>query len=315
MQTTSRPCYICQETENPIVASEPVEHRFDRPLLPEGVYNFARCRQCSTLYVDSNVSDDYLREFYAKETAESASEAARGIDHAQIVALRLPEFRRHWERIKRLRAPRPGDELLDVGSQTGDFGVLAQQDGVQPHGVELSRSYADLCQQRWGRNSRIHCGPIADAPFHSGQFQYITCFETLEHMCDPIGALRRFRSWLAPDGLLAISVPSSDYFHFKFWLLRRSPLTPVARRVFERRLDFYKTQVLPHTHIYNFSHRSVRLLLERGGFQPVFLELTGWHGRIGSLAGVVARVLEAASSSRIGLAPSLFAVGRPIPLG
>jgi len=312
MQTTSRPCYICKETNNPIVASEPVEYRFNRPLLPEGVYNFARCRRCSTLYVDSNVTDEYLNEFYANETAESASEAARGIDHAQIVALRLPEFQRHWGRIKKLRPPRQGDQLLDVGSQTGEFGALVQQDGVQPHGIELSRSYADFCRERWGSGSQVHCGPIRDAPFRRAQFQYITSFETLEHMCDPIDALCRLRPWLAPDGLMALSVPSSDYFHFKFWLLRRSPLTPLARRVFERRLEFYKKQVLPHTHIYNFSHKSVRLLLEHGGFQPVFLELGGWHDRIGSLVGVLARVLETASFSRIGFAPSLFAVGKPL---
>jgi hypothetical protein len=132
-------------------------------------------------------------------------------------------------------------------------------------------------------------------------------------MCDPIQVLCHLRTWLAPDGLVAVSVPSSDYFHFKFWLLRRSPLAPVAKRILERRLEFYKRQVLPHTHIYNFSHKSVQLLLERGGFQLVFPELTGWHGRAASVVGMFARMLEAVSGSRIGFAPSLFAVGKLSP--
>jgi len=311
MQTTARACYICKETNNPIIASEPVEHRFGRPLLPEGVYNFARCRRCSTLYVDSNVTDEYLKDIYANETIESAGEATGGVEHAQMLSRRLPEFERHWARMKKLRPPRPGDQLLDVGSQTGEFGALVQQDGVQPHGIELSRSYADFCRERWGSGSQVHCGPVTDAPFRRGQFQYITSFETLEHMCDPIDALCRLRIWLAPDGLLALSVPSSDYFHFKFWLLRRSPLSPVAKWVFERRLEFYKKQVLPHTHIYNFSHKSTQLLLERGGFQPVFLELTGWHDRLGTFVDPLARALEVISGSRMGLAPSFFAIGTP----
>jgi hypothetical protein len=46
-------------------------------------------------------------------------------------------------------------------------------------------------------------------------------------MCDPIYALRRLRSWLSADGVLALSVPSSDYFRFEFWLLRNSPFAPV----------------------------------------------------------------------------------------
>lgn len=311
MQITSRPCYICREIGNPIVANEkPVEHRFKRPLLPEGVYSFARCRRCSTLYVDSDVTDEYLNEIYALETVDTTKEATNGIEHAQILGLRLPEFRRNWELMKRVRPPAPEDRLLDLGAQTGDFGSVARQDGVAPNGIELSNAYAEACRKRWGPGSEVHCGPLKKAPFRKEEFQYITAFETLEHMCDPIEALRHMRSWLAPDGILALSVPSSDYFHFKYWLLRRSFLVPVTRRYFERRAAFYRNQVLPHTHIYNFSHCSVRLLMEQGGFKPVFIGLTGWHGGLGSTVGVLARTLEALSGSRVGFSPSILAIGK-----
>jgi hypothetical protein len=128
-------------------------------------------------------------------------------------------------------------------------------------------------------------------------------------MCNPIEALRRLRSWLALDGILALSVPSSDYFHFKYWLLRKSLLAPATRKYFERRSAFYRNQVLPHTHIYNFSNRSVRLLMEQAGLKPVFLGLTGW-GRMYSTVGLLAKTLEALSSSRVGFAPSIFAIGK-----
>ena len=87
-------------------------------------------------------------------------------------------------------------------------------------------------------------------------------------------------------------------------------LASLAQRILERLLSVYKTQVLPHTHIYNFSHTSVRLLLTRAGFTPVFVGLTGWHGRIGSLCNLGGRLLEVASGSRIGFAPSLFVIAR-----
>jgi 2-polyprenyl-3-methyl-5-hydroxy-6-metoxy-1,4-benzoquinol methylase len=315
MQTAARTCYMCGGTNSPIVANEPVERRFGRPLMAEGGYNFARCRHCATLYVDSSVTDEYLSEVYAKETAEATAQMTGGVAHDQMLARRLPEFQRHWRLMKKLRPPSSGDRLLDVGAQTGDLGALAQADGVQANGIELSTSYAETCRRRWGHLSVVHCGPVKDAPFKQGEFQYITSFETLEHMRDPIEALRHMRPWLAQDGILALSVPSTDYFHFKFWLLRRSPLTAVAKWVFERRWEFYKEQALPHTHICNFSHKSTQLLLERGGSQPVFLELTGWHDRLGTFVDPMAGALEVISGSRIGLAPSLFAVASPLPCG
>lgn len=313
-QTTSRSCYICGSTDNPIIADErPVEHRFGRPLMPEGVYRFARCRQCSTLYVDSDVTDEYLSAIYENESLESVHELRKEIDHSKILNRRIPEFRYHWEQMKKLRRPKPQDKLLDVGCQTGDFGAVVQQDGVQPNGTELSESYASICKARWGNEAQVHLGSLSDAPFQNRQFQYVTAFETLEHMCDPIEELRRFRTWLADDGLLAISVPSSDYFNFKYWMLRKSPVASVVGKAFERRAAFYKHQVLPHTHIYNFSHKSIGLMLRRAGYQPIFLSVTGWHGPRGKVMRPVSRALEAVSQSRIGLAPSLFAIARPLP--
>jgi 2-polyprenyl-3-methyl-5-hydroxy-6-metoxy-1,4-benzoquinol methylase len=311
LETTARSCYVCASSVNPIVAVEESERRFGRPVMPEGVYRFARCRTCDTLYVDSNVTDAYLADLYKEETIDVGAERSEeGSAHEQVLELRLPEFRKNWARMKQVRPPKPGDHLLDLGCQMGDFGACAQRDGVQPHGIELSEFYAKACRSRWGTNSQVHCGPIASADFKGLKFQYISAFETLEHMCDPISVLLKFRDWLAPDGLLAISVPSSDYFHFKFWLLRQSPVATVLNSVFKRRSAFYASQVLPHTHIYNFSHTSVRMILDRSGYRVLNLGLTGWHGRIGSLLHLFGQLGENASK-RFGFAPSLIALAVP----
>lgn len=295
-----------------MVATEVVEHRFGRPLIPGGLYCFARCRHCTTLYVDSDVSQDYLDQIYEQESEESITEASGGVPHDWWISLRLPEFEHHWKEMKKQRAARPGDQLLDVGCHTGEMGGVAARDGICPNGIELSREYAAHCQRSWGASSRVHCGSVFEAPFGAGEFQYISAFEVLEHMCDPAKALSRMREWLAPDGLLAVSMPSSDYFHFKYWLLRRSPVGRAAQSVFERYSAFYRRQVLPHSHIYNFSHASMRLLLERGGFETVAVGVTGWHGYARALLTPLGQMLELVSNSKIGIAPSLFAMARPL---
>jgi 2-polyprenyl-3-methyl-5-hydroxy-6-metoxy-1,4-benzoquinol methylase len=315
METTDRACYLCGATENPIVATEAVEHRFGRPLIPEGIYRFARCRHCSTLYVDSDVSQEYLDQIYEPESEESISEATGGITHDWMISLRLPEFEHHWNEMKKQRPPAPGDQLLDLGCHTGEMGSVAARDGVIPNGIELSRQYAAHCRRTWGGPSRVHCGSVFEAPFERGEFQYISAYEVLEHMCDPARALLQMREWLAPDGLLAVSMPSSDYFHFKYWLLRDSPVARITRSVFAHYSVFYRRQILPHSHIFNFSHASMRLLLERGGFETVAVGLTGWHGRAGALLNPLGRLLEWTSNSKLGIAPSLFAMARPLAIG
>ena len=75
----------------------------------------------------------------------------------------------------------------------------------------------------------MHQGPLSTATYPIRHFQYITAFETLEHILDPIGALKQFHSWAADDALVAFTVPASDYFHFKYWLLRSSPLSSLLR--------------------------------------------------------------------------------------
>jgi 2-polyprenyl-3-methyl-5-hydroxy-6-metoxy-1,4-benzoquinol methylase len=197
---------------------------------------------------------------------------------------------------------------LDVGCQTGEFGLIALRDGIVPYGIEMSEPYADICRHAWGRGSRIHYGSISSADFKPNSFDYITAFETLEHMCDPIEALQKMRSWLKKDGVIAISVPASDYFHFKYWILAKQPASNFIRNALMRSRPFYSRQVLPHTHIYNFSKKSVALMLNKAGFRTIHMSLTGWHGYMKSILNTTSNMLDFISASRISLAPSIFAI-------
>ena len=306
---TPRRCYICGRGDNPIIASEAIEHRYGKPVMPDSEYRFARCADCGTLYVDSDVTDAYLASVYEGEALDEGATDFQ-VSHEDIRQLRVPEFQRHWRRLRELRPPRPGDFLLDVGCQMGDFGAIAQADGVQPCGLELSAPYAEACRVRWGPAAIVHHGTFDTADF-GRRFEYVTAFETLEHVCDPIAVLRQMAERLAPGGLLAISVPSSDYFHFKYWLLARSPAATLLKPILTRYRGLYARQILPHTHVYNFSHASVVRLFERAGLQTMHVSLTGWHGAAGTVLSGVGRALEALPTPRrVGFAPSLFAVAR-----
>ncbi len=313
MRETSRPCYVCGRAHNPIVIVEtPLEERFGLPVLPAKAYELAACRVCGTLYVDCDATDEYLANLYANESLEwQKAFMAQGGATEAIGTSRLPEFRAHWWAMKAARPATRGDTLLDLGCQTGEFGAIAMKDGVVPNGIELSPDYAQRARAAWGEASTVLSEPLGASTFDGRTFQYIGAFETLEHMVDPRTCLARLRKRIAPDGVLALSVPSTHYFWFKFRVLRALRERPgLFARLLGKRAALYTSQILPHTHLYNFTPRSVDLLLSQAGFRTVRIDAVGWTGR-SNLLETTCNVLMGLSGRKLAMAPSVFAVARP----
>lgn len=302
-----RACYFCRQSGNAAILSEPMERRWGRNVLPEDAYVALKCRHCGALYVDSDVTEDYLAELYAGETPERLAEVTgEGVTHDAIVAGRMPELEHNWQVMKRFRQPRAGDRLLDVGCQTGEFGLIAQRDGVQPFGAELSPEYAATAQRRWGPGSSVNTKLLHDRSYAAGQFSYISTFETLEHMLDPIAALRRMSSWLTDDGILALSVPSADYFVLKTRLVN-SIRHPALGRFLQR--GFQPGCLIPHSHIYTFSGQATRLSVRQAGLEILDLDVTGWYGRLSGLNRLTSWAARQ-SEERLLMAPTIRAIAR-----
>ena len=295
-----------------VISEAPLEERFGVRVLPAEAYELAWCRDCGTLYVDCDVTDEYLAALYRNESLEwQKAFLEKGGATDAIGSSRLPEFRAHWHDLTRARGARRGEQLLDFGCQTGEFGAVALEQGVVPNGVELSPDYAQRARSAWGAASTVVSEPLGETTFAGRKFHYITAFETLEHMTDPRASLRTMRGLIEPDGVLALSVPSTHYFWFKFkafCALRARPR--LFNFLLGRRAATYKAQILPHTHLFNFSPRAVNLLLRQAGFKPVLIRAVGWTGR-SALLDLVCRAILAMTANRIGMAPSVFAIARP----
>lgn len=315
MRKTTRKCYVCSEGDNPIVIVEkPIEERFGVPVLPALAYELAGCRRCGALYVDCDVTDDYLTALYRNESVawQKAFLEKSGSVGDAIGASRLPEFAAHWRDLKQVRAPTAGDELLDLGCQTGEFGSIAQIDGVQPYGIELSPDYAEQAAKAWGNSGCVSSEPLGAGSFAGRRFSYMTAFETLEHIADPRGYLRQMRDLMTPDGVFALSVPSTHYFWLKFKVLHSMRRYPrLFKFLLGSRATMYSKQILPHTHLFNFSARSIRLLLGQAGFRVVHIRAVGWTGRSSVLEGLC-QLLMRLSGERFGMAPSLLAIAHPV---
>jgi hypothetical protein len=83
----------------------------------------------------------------------------------------------------------------------------------------------------------------------------------LEHLHDPLRTLQRVHELLGVSGILAVYVPNFDYLRFK-----DTGLLSLCRR--GRWSDLH-----PQEHLFQFTPRSLRVLLEAAGFQLLHLDI------------------------------------------
>ena len=126
-------------------------------------------------------------------------------------------FERHWwwrarERVilRALETHRPASgwkNVLDVGCGDGlFFDRLAELDGVElVEGVEPA---AALVSANGPHRAQIHVVPF-DASFEPGRrYSLVLMLDVLEHLEDPVGALRHALSLLDAEGVFVATVPA-----------------------------------------------------------------------------------------------------------
>ncbi len=160
----------------------------------------------------------------------------------QFVAGRPP--RRHLQRTRAeavrradLLALPPGARVLDFGSGSGEFLAEGQRRGWTMLGVEPGESYA-----AHARGLGVRVLPALDQA--QGPFDAVTAHHVLEHLRDPLAALRALAALLAPGGVAYLSVPD---------------MGPAPKPAFER---------LHFAHVHGFVPATLDLLAARAGLVP-----------------------------------------------
>ncbi len=118
-----------------------------------------------------------------------------------VVPAGLTAFLREWA--SRRAAMRPeAARVLEAGC--GSTSHLPIPDGARVVGIDVSAS-----QLR--RNGVLHeaiLGDIQRHDFGDARFDFVVCWNVLEHVPEPTLALRNLCSVLAPGGLLVVGVPN-----------------------------------------------------------------------------------------------------------
>jgi SAM-dependent methyltransferase len=181
----------------------------DRLVTGEGPFEVRECPACECGVTFPELDEEELSRYYGDEYYEGFYEHSDSRAGNPLERLRERYRRRSADR--RLRRPpfdvsdrHPG-RVLDVGSGSGGLLRHFGARGWKPYGIDPSRAAADSSARH---GAAVHCGTLRDQPWPPETFQLITFQHSLEHIVDPVDALRRARALLAPGGLLAVEVPN-----------------------------------------------------------------------------------------------------------
>jgi 2-polyprenyl-3-methyl-5-hydroxy-6-metoxy-1,4-benzoquinol methylase len=140
------------------------------------------------------------------------------------------------------------ERLLDIGCNRGLLLEAGRRAGWQVVGVELSAIAAARARADYGLDVRTGLEDLIDAePFHLA-----IAWHVLEHTADPVDFLRRVASLLAPDGVIALQVPSFDFVEE---FARQSKMASLVCAV----------------HNYYFTEVGLCAVLQRVGLEPKWI--------------------------------------------
>jgi SAM-dependent methyltransferase len=246
-------------------------------------YPIAHCRSCTLVQVDVDLERRELEEIYDEDyfagevfhdyVGERDVRVAAAAEATQILARMVPAGR-----------------LLDVGCGAGFFLEAASRvyDGS---GIELSAFASEYARRELGL--RVITGDVTDEAFAGEQFDVITLWNTVEHLNDPLEALKAVARLSRPGSLLVLSTGDVS--------------GPLARR----NLREWNLMSPPY-HLSFFSPRTIGLLLAETGFQVRRVVHDGVVATDGPLARATAR--RVAAIAGVGNVMTVYALrGKPAP--
>lgn len=253
MLTLQRPCPACGNS-----AVKRVRKVY---AIPE--FEVLECRECDLTFINRVVNDNRGFPVEVEVVAEPALAAKAAKDFRD-----LKQNLRH-SGVADFR----GYRLLDVGCGIGTFLEGPKREGWEVAGLELSLAAAAYACEKRGMNV---LGASIESPtgLPSCSFDVMTLFGVIEHLANPRGALAECLRLLKPGGFLVLQTPTED------GLIRR-----VGRVLYAASGGYVRFHVpqlfqMGGGHSLCFNRRSLRRLLEQGGFDVLSMQPSTYGLRV-----------------------------------
>lgn len=111
-----------------------------------------------------------------------------------------------------------GKAVLDIASGEGYGTAIMAEKAKNIIGMDLAANAIAYAKHKYAkiRNVQFEVGDLAHLPFDTDTFDVIVCFETVEHVDDPLAAINELQRVLKSNGLLIISTPNKENYSDRF---------------------------------------------------------------------------------------------------
>lgn len=244
IEMISRPCPVCGSTDESNVFAEANvnleqldEFAFSSRRIPIHMYfRYLSCSVCDSLYASPIPKLDVFSKAYEEAAFDSSSEAHYA---SRTYGSFLPEIVKNLPDLI---------GAIDIG--TGDGAFLEQLLSIgftDVVGVEPSKAPIDSAKPEI--RPLIRQGIFRSEDFEDGRFSLITCFQTLEHLYEPMQMCRDAYRMLKEGGAA-------------FFICHN-------RRSISARLLGLKSPIFDIEHLQLFSPESARYMLQDCGFVDI----------------------------------------------
>lgn len=192
------------QTDCPLCGSQAVRETFTK-----GVYNYLRCATCGSLFVSNPPAAAEVHARYSEDYYEAAS---LGVEDRKG----YPSYMKAQEsltnsfksKLKLVQDRVPSGRLLDAGAAYGTFLRLANSH-YEGMGIEVSQYAASVAKKTFGIDIKV-ASIEHSPPFPDDYFDGIVMWDIIEHLINPVQALKEVYRMLKPEGYVFVSTDDAN---------------------------------------------------------------------------------------------------------
>jgi len=212
-----------------------------RAITTQNDYRVVQCSCCGLVYVNPRPNPEMLVKLYNDYHIRNGKDANTW---ARLMKNNFTDISTMLNRL----FPERG-RILDIGCGYGYFIKMMGNAGWAAVGIEPSSRTSGYAKDK---GLSVIETTIDDAEFPDESFDVVTAFYVLEHLFDPLSAVKKIFMLLKPGGLTVLRIPDT---------------TPIVK--FLTVLRIKNTLYDLPFHLYDFSPKTIRMLFEKAGFSSI----------------------------------------------
>lgn len=213
-----------------------------------------KCSNCQIIYVDEKLTQEQVSTYYecANDPLYFDEQEARRIT-----------FQKY---LKKLQSFFPiKKHLLDIGTNTGLFVKIAQNNGWDATGLEPNKWGVEYAKKNY--NVNLVNKPFEKGTFKKESFDVVTMWDVVEHFTDPVSEIEKVYEIVKPGGVFAFSTVDPESLLAKamgsrwpwYMEMHKVFLNKKAAEFYLKKAGFKKIIFSPHFRNLSLGYLATRL--------------------------------------------------------